>query len=105
MKHSQNFILSSLEKTKTNVDIKSDQFSEFLTAKKGNFKGNHLKFTINFYHSTSSVLVNGNRVDIFENELFDQICSQIKGACTKLDIVNDKISSALSELDKNDSQN
>ena len=73
--------------------------------KKDNFKGNYLKFTINFYHTTSSVLVNGNRVDIFENELFEQICSQIKGACTKLDIVNDKISSALSELDKNDSQN
>ena len=51
------------------------------------------------------MLVKGNRVDIFENELFEPICSEIKGACAKLDIVNDLISSALSELDKNDSKN
>lgn len=32
-------------------------------------QGIHFKFSINFYHTTSSVLVNGNRVDIFDSEL------------------------------------
>ena len=73
--------------------------------KKDHSKGNYLKFTINFYHTTSSVLVNGNRVDIFENELFESVCSQISNECAKLDVVNDRISSALSEIGSNDTKN
>ena len=33
--------------------------------KKDGSRGTQLKFTINFYYTTSTVLVNGNRVDIF----------------------------------------
>ena len=32
-----------------------------------------------FYHTSSSVLVNGNKVDMFERDHFDHICKQIKG--------------------------
>ena len=66
--------------------------------KKNGSQGIQLKFSVNFYHTTSSILVNGNRVDIFESELFDPICNEIKASCSKLRIVNDQIAQALSEV-------
>ena len=50
--------------------------------KKDGSQGIQLKFSVNFYHTTSSILVNGNRVDIFESELFSSICDAIKASCT-----------------------
>ena len=49
-------------------------------------KGISLKFTINFYHTTSTILVNENKVDIFERDLFERIIRKL-GA--KLKIVNE----------------
>ena len=46
--------------------------------------------------------MNGNRVDIFESELFDPICKQIQGACEKLNIVNGQISDAISNIVNDD---
>ena len=46
--------------------------------KKDSSKGISLKFTINFYHTTSTILVNGNKVEIFEKELFERICQGIR---------------------------
>ena len=37
-------------------------------------------------------------MDIFESELFDPICNEIKASCSKLTIVNDQIAQALSEV-------
>ena len=67
--------------------------------KKDGSQGIQLKFSVNFYHTTSSILVNGNRVDIFESELFSSICDAIKASCTKLTIVNEQIAQALTEAD------
>ena len=64
--------------------------------KKDGMQGTKLKFTVNFYHTTSSVLVNGTRVDIFESELFQPICDSIQLKCTELTIVNEQIADALS---------
>ena len=65
--------------------------------KKDSTQGIYLKFTINFYHTTSTILVNGNRTDIFENTLFEPICAEIERNSAELSIVNERISTALSE--------
>ena len=59
---------------------------------KDSSKGISLKFTINFYHTTSTILVNGNKVEIFEKELFERICQGIRKYGAKLTIVNEQIS-------------
>ena len=64
--------------------------------KKDGMQGTKLKFTLNFYHTTSSILVNGSRVDIFESELFRPICESIESKCTDLTIVNEQIADILS---------
>ena len=56
--------------------------------KKDCTKGISLKFTISFYHTTSTILVNGNKVDIFERDLFERICEGIRKLGAKLTIVN-----------------
>ena len=62
--------------------------------KKDGLKGIYLKLSINFYHTISSVLVNVNKLDIFDKELFNPICIQMKNACNKLIVVNGQISEA-----------
>ncbi|MCG8113223.1 MAG: hypothetical protein N0E59_20925, partial [Candidatus Thiodiazotropha taylori] len=68
--------------------------------KKDGSQGLQLKFSVNFYHTTSSVLVNGNRVEIFENELFKPICGAIKASCLKLSVINEQIAQVLSSTEK-----
>ena len=68
--------------------------------KKDSSKGISLKFTINFYHTTSTILVNGNKVEIFEKKLFERICQGIRKYGAKLTIVNEQISMALSDIER-----
>ena len=65
--------------------------------KKDGTQGIKLKFTANFYHATSTILVNGNRVDILESELFQPICDNIKLKCAELTIVNEQIADVLAK--------
>ena len=67
--------------------------------KKDGSQGIYQKFTINFYHTTSTILVNGNRTEIFENTLFEPICAEIERNGAKLSIVNEQISMTLSEVE------
>ena len=73
--------------------------------KKDGTKGNSLKFTINFYHTTSTILANGSKVEIFERELFERICEGVKKQGANLTIVNEQISMALSSIERNASSN
>ena len=68
--------------------------------KKDCTKGISLKFSINFYHTTSTILVNGNKVEIFEKELVERICEGIRKHGAKLTIVNEQISIALSDIER-----
>ena len=83
-----------------NVRTRSAPFLEFLTVKKDCTKGISLKFNINFYHTTSNILVNGNKVEIFERDLFERICEGIRKLGAKLTIVNEQISMALSDIER-----
>ena len=60
--------------------------------------GNQLKFAINMYHTQCKINVNGNRVDIFVNDIFDKICDKTKLNVQNLDIVNSTIASQISPL-------
>ena len=53
-----------------------------------------------FYHTIYKILVNGNRVDIFENELFKPICEAIKTSCSRLSVVNEQSDQFLSSNEK-----
>lgn len=68
--------------------------------KKDGSQGLQLKFSVNFYHTTSSILVNGNRVELFENELFKPICEAIKASCLSLSVMNEQIAQVLSSTEK-----
>lgn len=57
--------------------------------------GNQLKFTINCYNSTNTMTVNGNRVDIFVNDTFEELCKTLKSNFNSLDVINQNISSQL----------
>ena len=58
--------------------------------------GRMLKFVINFSHTTSQILVNGNKTDLFISNILDELCSEMKEKCSQLDILNINIASALS---------
>jgi hypothetical protein len=40
--------------------------------------GKQQKFTINLYHTSSQIQVNGNRIDIFVELLYQKLCDEIK---------------------------
>ncbi|CAC5397670.1 unnamed protein product [Mytilus coruscus] len=59
-------------------NLKIDSCYKVYNRKNNNQPENMLKFTINLFHTTNKMTVNGNRVDIFINEIFDSLCSEIK---------------------------
>ena len=57
--------------------------------------GNQLKFTKNQYNSTNTMTANGNRVDIFVDDIFEELCKILKSSFKTLDVINENISSQL----------
>ena len=57
--------------------------------------GKKLKFVINLYHTTSVIVVNGSRTDIFLSEIHNELCSQMAARCKDLDIMNINIASTI----------
>ena len=46
--------------------------------------GRLLNFAINCYNTTSQILVNGNKVDLFITIILDKLCIQMKEKCDQL---------------------
>ncbi|CAG2235289.1 CPS40 [Mytilus edulis] len=78
----------------SNLNI--DSCYKIFNRKANNQPGNLLKFTMNLYHTTNKMTVNGGRVDIFINDIFDKICAEIQNHYTELNICNKTIHSQLS---------
>ena len=55
------------------------------------------KFVINLYHTTSVLLVNGSRTDIFLTDIYEDLCSLMESRCKQLDISNLNIANSLSK--------
>ena len=81
----------SIEQTGANVDT---CYRIYNKKADGNC-GKMLKFVINMYHTTSTILVNGNRTDIFLSEIHNELCSKMTACCKELDILNINIASVL----------
>ena len=63
--------------------------------------GKKLKFVINLYHTTSQILVNGHKVDVFLTDIYEVLCKEMKSRCEELDIMNLNISTVInSEISK-----
>jgi len=60
--------------------------------------GGQLKFTVNLYHTSNTMNINGSRNDVFVNEIFDNLCDTIREQYGTLDIINETISSQLHNL-------
>jgi hypothetical protein len=62
-------------------DITVDTCMKVFNRKQNRAPGSQLKYTMNFYHTTNTMTVNGWRVDIFINEISDQLCKAIQDKC------------------------
>ena len=59
--------------------------------------GKKLKFVINLYHTTSQILVNGNKVE-FLTDIYGLLCTEMRSRCWELDILNTNISTVLNNV-------
>ncbi|CAC5388914.1 unnamed protein product [Mytilus coruscus] len=57
-----------------------------------------LKFTINLYHTSCSMIVNGKRVDLFINDIIDDLCEKVKKEYNEIELLNKSIESYLSHM-------
>ena len=68
----ENFaIVEQIGQDQTNAIV--DLVYKIYNRKQNGQTGNQLKFAINMYHTQCKMNVNGNRVDIFVNDIFDKI--------------------------------
>ena len=58
------------------------------------------KFVINSYHTTSQILINGSKIDIFIDSILDKLCAEMKERCSQLTIMNMNIASALNKSEQ-----
>jgi hypothetical protein len=79
-------------------DITVDTCMKVFNRKQNGAPGSQLKYTMNFYHTTNTMTVNGWRVDIFINEIFDQLCKAIQDKCSTLNIMNTTLATQISSL-------
>ena len=59
--------------------------------------GKILKYVINFYHTTSQILVNGSKIEIFITDILEKLGLEMKERCSQLDIINTNIASVLTK--------
>ena len=45
--------------------------------------GKKLKFVVNLYHTTSQMLVNGSKLDIFLTVIYENLCTEMKARCNQ----------------------
>ena len=64
--------------------------------------GKMLKFVINLYHTTSSMLVNGSKTEIFLTDIYNELCSLMASRCKQLDIINLNIADILSTINNSE---
>ena len=79
-------------------DANTDTCLRMYNRRQNEAVGNIAKFTINFYHTTNTITVNGSRVDVFINNIFDKLCENIRSKHPQLDIANATIANQISSL-------
>lgn len=72
-----------------------DQRIKVYNRRQDGTSGRQLKFTINFYHTTSRILVNGTYLNIFTKDIFENLCTKIRQNCKKLTMLNKSVASVI----------
>ena len=79
-------------------DVNTDTCFKVYNRRQNGAVGNIAKFTVNFYHTTNTITVNGSRVDVFINNIFDKLCEFIRSKHPELDIANATIANQINSL-------
>ncbi|CAC5386912.1 unnamed protein product [Mytilus coruscus] len=87
-------IQEGIEKSGLTVDSCYKVFNKKLNGDAGSL----LKSTINLYYTTCKINVNGSRIDLFINNIFDKICEKLRIEYRDINILNNSIHSYLSQL-------
>ncbi|CAC5412279.1 unnamed protein product [Mytilus coruscus] len=82
-----------------NKGVSVDKMYQVFNKKLDGSKGKQKKFTINFYHTSSQLLINGAHIDIFVKEIYSQLCNEIKQKHHDLNIINNNILETLENLE------
>ncbi|VDI65713.1 Hypothetical predicted protein [Mytilus galloprovincialis] len=81
-----------------NAGLTVDSCYRVYNKKQNGQVGTMLKFTINLYHTSCSMNVNGKRVDLFINDIFDGLCEKVKKEYNEIELLNQSIESYLSQM-------
>ncbi|CAG2184839.1 unnamed protein product [Mytilus edulis] len=80
-----------------NAGLTVDSCSRVYNKKQNGQVGTMLKFTINLFHTSCLMNVNGKRVDLFINNTFDGICEKVEKEFNEIELLNQSIESYLSD--------
>jgi len=64
-------------------------------------QGKNLKFVINLYHTSSTMVINGSRVDLYIADIHEQLRSELSAKGHMITALNDNIASSLSNAINN----
>ncbi len=64
-------------------------------------QGKLQKFVINFYYTTSSIVVNGSKVDQFVDDIFPVLCNEMRSHSVTLTTMNSDILAAMNRANEN----
>ncbi|CAC5387688.1 unnamed protein product [Mytilus coruscus] len=82
-----------------NKGVSVDKMYQVFNKKLDGSKGKRKKFIINFYHTSSQLLINGTHIDIFVKEVYSQLCNEIKQKHHDLNVMNNNIFETLENLE------
>ena len=74
---------------------------KLVNKKRDGLPGSQTKLTINFYNTTSNIMVNGSKVDLFIDNILPILNSQLEQHCSSLDAVNTHLGSTINHAVKN----
>ncbi|CAC5381585.1 unnamed protein product [Mytilus coruscus] len=79
-----------------NLGANVDSCIKVFNRKNDNTQGKTLKFVINLYHTSSRMVINGSRVDLYLAEIHDKLCDELAINGHMLSVLNGNIASTIS---------
>ena len=69
-----------VDKAQTEVEIRFRTFNQLKSCK----AGNQLKFTVNCYHTSTSMLVNGSKLELFTENILPKLLDKLTPTVKRL---------------------
>jgi hypothetical protein len=92
------YSMVNVQEGKEESGLTVDSCYRIFNEKQNGSAGNILKVAINLYHTSCKMTVNGSRIDIFINELFDLIYKQITIEYSDIQLLNNSLQTYLTHL-------